>query len=806
MSTDSSTPFDPSSKRERTPKKESGNANKRPVESNSFTFQASPTIDDDLLSAVLDESSFGDRLVPRSPTNSNKEKKQLFQPSPLFVPSQQIKTEVSKKPDATKDVQLFFTKNAAETQVSQPTSDVFDDFFSSPKKVPAKQSGHLSSTEKTTTTTRQAVRAEEESGRGSDVAESIQNQFVAFQSSGKNSDELPVEHKGIESPPPVSSSVSDSNNTPGLSYSYFVFGSSNAPEQLAGKLQDNPIPSLESELTGKSVGSPGSASASIDQLFNQFSPFSQQDNFKGLSDSFKQPETTAERPVPVKSSSQFDSFRSQFSSNIAPFVQTASPESAPPFIPTPPTVRDEAKQQLQSQSYPSPRAPEIEIPIRTLVPPALEPLRTEDLALPPPPKVPPPNSYAGFIPSGTSDTFSEYPKPNFAAFHPPPSTETVYYGGFPNEPPSHLRPSVVGFIKSNAVAGNDLKAPSTQSYEPPAPPNFSNFDNPAALKSISNAFAEFHKANNRPSTASPSPLRPPSAAAPSPPQRAPAPATAALAPLAQLPIPISLRAPAPVASSKPNSHPLRSSLPNPNLVNSQPTLNSISPATTTVGRPSNFLAPPAQSPVAITAPKLPSNPASPGQALWSTPITSTNPAASNPAPPSAFFVVQSTGFVPSQQISNGIQPHSMADVPLARPIRLTQQQQYSQQGQPFAGRNPVPAARPSNSAPFVPSQSIPSRPGVPAGGTFSLISTSIKPPAAPPKRQTPNNVFNPPQLKQVLPSLTKNPAPIPVLAPMPVYLTSGSVTLPKPSARYPSNSYAAPLAKPIHYNAVVSYG
>ena len=667
----------------------------------------------------LDESSFGDRIVPRAPTGRQVPKKTTKQ-QPV-ADNQPSKSDEKQEELNQKLIDSFFSTFSVPTPVPDRPKE-----FPTVKTTPKYEEPEI--VERPKENPRKRIKApvktiETDNSGHRDYAESIQNQFISLPSSYKSNQELEVEHKGIEEP----SIVNAETNTPiGLEYSYFVFGSSSTPEQFADKLRDNPLPSVEDELAGKDVGSPGIVSSSIDDLYNKFSPFSPEGFGRpSVSSPPSITENTAERPFVAP-----QEVKSQFSSDIAPFVQSVSTE-LPPFIPSP-----------QVNNFP-----------RYPIPPQavrdFSPSTSESIEPFPKPRFPEPNKFAGFFPSGAGgDTFTQFPKPNFAAFHPPPSTETVYYGGQPNEPPAHpiLQNNVISFIKSNVAPENALRPSSFPQY----PGTNNNFGGPPAIQNIQNNFAELQNVRLPPPPLNVQPFRPP-------------PQANTVGPTApKINFPPAPPRPASAGQAKPAGF-------NPNLA-------SLPPSSTISGQ-------------SITGVKQWSDPA-PVRVL-----TAPKPSAPAVNPPSSPLVKP---FIASQQLST--RPLSVPAAPqVIRPQRFNQQlPPNSVTAQP---PKPGPTQNFAGFADFKP----------PNRNPLTQLLSSIKPtrsaaPAAAPRPPQHPSGFSP-QINQVLPALTRNPAPIPILAPQPVYLTSHALTLPKPaSARQVPNSYSVPLAKPIYYHAFVTYG
>lgn len=765
--------------------------------------------DDETLIASLDEISFGDRIVPRA--NVGKQARKAFK-SPQS--NQQIVTDkpvkkIEKRPEPNKDMEEFFA-NFADT-ISTTTRSIdpstkstshFDQFNtateqSSVRSKETRKRGKsikdkIETVDKSISGSIQisqleipsgpAVPINQNSNAGQDFAESIQNQFFSLPSVDdnirlNNNDNEPL--RSIESSSP-SSYITGDPSSPGQSYSYFVLGSSSTPDDLADKLKNSATPSIASELAGQDVGSPGSVTSSIDQFFNQYSPFPQQESLRSSSNDFtpSQPENVAERPI--GSNEPFS--KSQFSSDIAPFIQSVSSQP-PAFVPSPPILNDEGKSSSPSSSYPEPPTRVLEHPtsISSIIKPSLKPT------------IPAPNKYAGFIPPpsrGTSDTFSEFPRPNFSAFYPPLSnSQTVYYGGNPNEPPSLLKNNVVNFIKSNAVSGNAFKAPFEPSY-----PNINSFASPSPFKTTPSTLNGLQNEK----------IKSPSPTLNNQPIRSPA------LPLSNLVV----TSPA-TKFNPPASKPSR-----PVTQNSvKPIVPNVSPPTPSLSVPAvlpvNYLNGPAPAKatsstgtgsVPANIPQSTNNPSRPVYPTYTAPVNPTPPSTSLSAP-------KPSGFIASPAITKPLNPAVPAQV--TRPIRYSQplNQPSPPSKLPTVANKPTvqqvnnPGTYTGFSSGFVPST--PSRPVGPAPSKPTRPIGPATPIARPPVKNAPP-LLPSAQVKKVFPRLTRNLAPVPVLAPRPIYLSPATLTLPiqpkRIGSRSVTSSYSYPVAQPIYYHAIVTYG
>jgi hypothetical protein len=676
-----------------------------------------------------DESTFGDRIVPRATDRQQETKSVRSQPfQQLIVTSPPIPREERRNEFNNKEIFDFFA----------PESDPKPTTY---RPIETRWNVNTPSSRQTITPTEPTVSYNQDQQKNinteQDYSRSNKDQdsiSAKINSLNNNNDGLQVEHKSADSPLPPSSTISQSN-PPKSSFSFYELGSNSRPENLGGV----PAPFVESEQAGKEAGSPGSVSSFIDNLHTKLSPFSLQEMFS--SSDFSTPlttvENTAERPI-ISKAREIETFKSPFSQEIAPLVQSVSSEP-PTFVPSPPF--ETMNEDFLPSRYPELRPPGRQLNFKSSTLPA----STESIAPFSQPKFPEPNRYAGFLPqplSGPGDSFTKFPKPNFPAF-PPPSTKTVYFGGNPNEPPTHLQNNVVNFIKSKAVSeGEFIKAPNTFSsdsgfYPGNFPSSFLHF------KTISNAQLGLQKQTH----------------------------------FAGPPV------------SKVNVQTIRSPSPSHfvNLGPSPPKTNFPSAATKPISGFSSQSN--AKQTVSFnnvgTPPRQPSS-----SSVLHTEINKIH------ATPKPFSTLPNTNNKPSRFVASPLLSYTKplvpaSPMPLARPVRVPQHQLNPPQR--FLSGN-QPSGHSGSTSGWIDYNPFTGRPvrshSGASSGSFS-----------PSKNQSPITIS--PQVRQVLPSLTRNPARVPILAPVPVFLQPGSVTLPQSPS---SKTYSIPLEKPVYYHAYVSYG
>lgn len=732
------------STRERAPRKESANNKGSRDKPNRFRSASSnsgkwSSDDEEFIasSSIQDESTFGDRIVPRPTTGRSQQAKTVRSHQPqqqqFFVTSPPTLREEKRNELKNKETFDFFSP------VSEPKPTTY-------RPIETRWNVNNVNTHPTAVTTEATeatvsvkyqdqpknFNSEQDYSIKSNKDQDSISSIISNSQQRNNNDGFKVEQKSVNSPLfPPPASISQSNSP--ASFSYFDFGSNSTPEKLIGGV---PSPFVESdEQAGKEAGSPGSVSSFIDNLHTKFSPFSQLDSFSAgyFSTPLTTVENTAERPITFKQASKVREIES-FSQDISPFIQSVSTERST-FIPSP-------QIELINDFLPS-RYPELKPPGRQLNFRSPLPTSTESIAPFSQPKFPEPYRFAGFLPrplSGTGDSFSQFPKPNFPAF-PPLSTKTIYFGGNANEPPSHLQNNIVNFIKSKAVSEVDLKAPSTLAdgsgfYPGNFPKSFVPF------KSLSNAQLGLQTQTN----------------------------------FAKQP------------ASKVNFQTIRTTPPS-NLVNlgpSPPKTNFPSAATNpTVSQKNEKQTVPINN--VRTPPRQQPSSAAPHTEISKIPGTTPKPYTPlSTAKPSRFVaspLLYTKPIIPANQM------------PLARPVRVPQQ--FSQQVHP-------PQHSPTGKAPPQPAPGSYSK----WNNDFNPFTPIVRPVGTressgsftPPRNQSPSIS---PQIRQILPSLTKNPAPVPILAPVPVYLRPSSVTVPQAPL---SKTYSIPLEKPVYYHAFVSYG
>ncbi|XP_057368970.1 proteoglycan 4-like [Daphnia carinata] len=656
------------------------------------------SVDDDALialSASIDESTFGERIAPRG--SSGRQQQLTFQPSQQFIVTSSPSVKNENRSELNKKEILEFFASVSD---SQPASD--------DKPSPQRQE-----TTEPSPSEFQDTSNEQGFSKSNDGLPSVTS---LIDSQKNNNDGFQIESSYFG--PHSRSNPSD------WSTSHFPsFGPSFSVPDI---FRDTAVHSVETELAGREVGSPGSVSSSIDALYAKFSPFPQQESFRltDFSTQLTPIENTAERPFTLKVH-DVETFNPPLSKEIAPHVQAVSAEP-PAFVPSTP---------FKANDFLPSRYPELRPPSRTATPTPVVTPSTESIKPFQQPRFPEPNKYAGFIPqplSGPGDSFTQFPKPNFPTFPSSPS-KTVYFGGHPNEPPTHLQKNIVSFIKSRAVPDKVLSPPNLPAGDAAYFPG--NFIKSFPFKTRhSNA-----QVGSQKSTATP--------------------------------------------VSKVNVQPVRS--PPSNVVNLGPAppkaFTSNRPKQNSLATPNNVKPQAFVSTVASTARPPTTSPI---------PTTETNKVSSTPKPLST---TKPTRFVASPLLSHTKPIPPINTLELARPIRVAQH--HSQQVRPHANafqsvRSPVQQAQRGTFSGWTGTNSFrPSR-------QYSFISPN---PFVP--------VRNPPipiskQIRQVLPSLTKNPAAVPVLAPLPVYLQPASVTLPqRPSSKTSSN-----IEKAVYYHAFVSYG
>ena len=709
--------------------------------------------------------SFGDRIIPRRATG-HQEKKKLSS----FVSQQPFESnqpsDEGKQPNETKqEFHQFFAP------VPEPQSSTESPVQQEPKKNKSRVKG-WPDPQVDIVTGAEAV-AGYQSGENSSgiidistgqevIEESIQNEF--FRS------------PPAPSAPPQLENIQDNNNyqptdpyqstiqsaIPGLSYSYVVLGSSSTPDQFTSK-----YPSVV-EGTTPEIGSPADAFSSIGQTYDQNSPFPQSETPASLS-SYN----------PTENSSPKDPFYSQ--DNSIPVIDTwiqSVTKSPPTFNPSPPVITVTNQESNFLAKYPEP-------PVRVLEPPAIVG-GNPDLEAPLKFSVPAANNYAGFIPTNvkdTSDTFSAFPKPNFASFYPPKSTETIYFGGNPNEPPSYLKSNVISFIKAHNA--NALQPPNEPKF--PTPETFKIQTLPPKA-TVFNDFPSYLNNQNRPKPVPPKiniqPVRPPT--------------SILQVNSLSLTKPNNLSAPRPLAPKPSAPRPLA---PKPSTSN-PPALKPSAPQPYAPVPLTNVQNPPVIVNVTPPSPLLNirpywsvpvKNPSYPKPVLNSSPAAH-YPPTPRPAIPSNYFNVPPPVAKPVNNASPV--PFKGSTAPIRVPPPVIQQNDWIPQ-HGIGGQKP--AATLIKPHPNVPIKVIP-----PVNVPAPISTQGFKPP----KPVTP--VYSKPlsgiSINSIRPSFNKSPAPVPILVPQPIYLIPAAITMPKPASRGTSASYSLPLAQPFNYHALVSYG
>lgn len=661
------------------------------------------------LSASIDESTFGERIVPRG--SAGRHQQLTFQPSQQFIVTSSPSIQNEKRSELNKKEILEFFASVSDSQpvsnnepspqheetarLTEPSPSEFQDQF----KDTNNEEGFLKSNDDLPSVT--------------SLIDSQKNNNDGFQ---------------IESSDFGSHSRSNPSD---WSNSYFpAFGPNSAVPDI---FRHTAIPSVETELAGREVGSPASVSSSIDALYAKFSPFPQQESFRltDFSTQFTPIENTAERPFTLKVR-DVETFSPPLSKEIAPYVQSVSAEP-PAFVPSTP---------FKANDFLPSRYPELRPPSRTATPTPVVTSSTESIKPFQQPRFPEPNRYAGFIPqplSGPGDSFTQFPKPNFPTFPSSPS-KTVYFGGHPNEPPSHLQKNIVSFIKARAVPDKVLSPPNFRAGDSAFPPG--NFIKSFPFKTRTSN-AELVSPKQKSTTAPVSKVNVQTVRSP--------------------PSNVVNLGPAPPKAFT-SSRPKQNSLVTPNNVKPPAFVNTVA----------STARPPSTSPI---------------------PTTETIKVSSTPKPFSISSTTKPTRFVASPLLSYTKPIPATNTLELARPVRVAQQfnQQIRPQANAFqSAKSPVQQAQRGTFSGWTGSNSFtPSRP-------YSFVSSN---PFVPVKNPP---IPISPQIRQVLPSLTKNPAAVPVLAPLPVYLQPASVTLPQ---RPSSKTFSLPnIEKPVYYHAFVSYG
>lgn len=706
------------SKRERMPNNQGSRSAGNQVRSVS-TNSGKWSVDDDALIALsvsLDESTFGERTVPREIAGRQHTKRLTFEPSQQIIVTNSPAIRKENRSELNKKEIFEFLSSVSDSQsvsVDKPSPQYEETTSRTEPTLPAFQD-QLKNT-----------KHEQDFSRSNNDYPSVTS-FI--DSHSKINDGFQIESTDFDSHFPLSDTQSRSNPA-GSGYSSSPFGSNSAVPDI---FRDTFIPSVETELAGREVGSPGSVSSSIDALFAKFSPFSQQESFRltDFSTQFTPTENTAERPFSLKVR-DVETFRPPLSQEIAPYVQSVSAEP-PAFVPSTP---------FKANDFLPSRYPELRPLSRKVNSAPVVASTTENIKPFQQPKFPEPNRYAGFIPqplSGPGDSFTHFPKPNFPTF-PSFPTKTLYFGGHPNEPPSHLQKNVVSFIKSRAVSD---KALSVQNLHPNDSAFFpGNFVNSFPFKTIPNDEQSIRKQKSI---------------------ITPAVSKVNIQTIRSQPTNVINLGPLSPKIAFPSSRPKKNSLITTNNV--KPTVISTTVAATA--------RPPTSSPI---------------------PTTEINKVSSTPKP-TPLPIAKPTRFVASPLLSFSKPLPASSPSQVTRPVRVAQQfspQTAAQTNTLPSAKSPVQQAQRGRFSGWTGSNSFtPSR-------LYSFVSSN---PFAAARNPT---IPISPQIRQVLPNLTKNPAPVPVLAPLPVYLQPASVALPQ---RPSSKTFPLPIEKPVYYHAFVSYG